>query len=148
MVVPVVLLCVDIATVYMGVTLNDSVCRDAARAASLGAPDGVTPGEPLRRAEAVVKKANRTDGALRLDPKVLVAEKITAPLPQPPYGGPVKGEVTVTTKVHVFPPFLLSTFSSGQGLEFSTDQTFSYTWAMASTAKMAVPSAGDTSNTF
>ena len=149
-VIPIVLLCIDVATICMGVTLNDSVCRDAARAASLGAPNGITPGEPQRRAEGVVNKANKTTGAIRLDPAVTVTENIVS-LPLTNFGGPVKGEVTVFTTVHVFPPFLLSTFvgAMDKGIDFKTSQTFSYTWAKASTATMEAPPAGNgTGKTF
>lgn len=147
-VIPVILLIIDCATIYMGVQLNDNVCRDAARAASLGAPNGITPGEPQRRAEGVVRKANKTGGAIRLDNNVIVTEQITGALPQPPFGGPVNGQVTVQTTVHVFPPFLISLFTGPQGVDFTTNQTFSYTWSMASTATMQAPTGGNTGKTF
>lgn len=142
-VIPVVLLCIDIATIYLGVELNSSVCRDAARAASLGAPDAINNGEPKRRAEGVVRKANKTDGAVRLDPNVQVTENINqGNLPVAPFGGPVEGDVTVETTVHVYPPFLLSCFAQQGGLKFTTNQTFAYTWMMANTSTAPGQTAG------
>ena len=142
-VIPVILLIIDCATIYMGVQLNDSVCRDAARAASIGAPDAITSGEPQRRAEGVVRKANKTAGAIRLDNAVQVSEQMSGDLPTPPYGGPVKGEVTVATTVHVFPPFLISLFTGPSGVDFRAQESMPYTWSMASTATMQTPSAGN-----
>jgi len=134
-VIPVVLLCIDIATIYLGVELNSTVCRDAARAASLGAPDAITSGEPKRRAEGVVRKANKTAGAVRLDPNVQVSENVNqANLPTAPFGGPIEGDVTVETSVHIYPPFLLSCIAHQSGLKFTTNQTFAYTWTMANTS--------------
>ncbi len=129
----------------MGVALNDSVCRDAARAASLGPPDAINSGEPQRRAEAVVQKANKTTGAIRLDPNVTIKETLTGALPQAPYGGPVNGDVAVTTKVAVYPPFLLAAClnSPGGAVTFTARQTFNYTWSMASTAQMQAPTPGN-----
>lgn len=142
-VIPVILLIIDCATIYMGVQMNDSVCRDAARAASIGAPEAITAGEPQRRAEGVVRKANKTAGAIRLDDTVKVTEQITGDLPTAPYGGPVKGEVTVVTTVHVFPPFLISLFAGPGGVDFKAQESMPYTWSMASTATMQAPSAGN-----
>lgn len=143
-VIPVILLCIDLATLYMGASLNDNVCRDAARAASVGPPDGINPGEPQRRANGVVKKANQTAGAIRLDTNnIQVSENIIGKLPSAPYGGPVKGDVTVTTSVQVYPPFILSMIQGPGGITFTTSKTFSYTWAMASTATLTNPQAGN-----
>ncbi len=139
-VIPIILLIIDCATIYMGVSLNDTVCRDAARAASLGPPDGIKSGEPKRRAEAVVQKANKTTGSIQLEPTVKVTENIVGSLPQAPYGGPVKGDVTISTSVKVYPPFLLSLFAGPHGVDFTTEKNFSYTWTMASTANMQDPS--------
>lgn len=141
-VIPVLLLIIDCATLYMGSSLNDTVCRDAARAASLGAPDAIKSGEPKRRAEAVVQKANRTEGSIRLDKNVEVSESLEGELPKEPYGGPVKGQVTVATTVHVFPPFLLSLFTGPHGVDFRNEHHFAYTWAMANTATMQAPGSG------
>ena len=138
-VIPVILVGIDLATLYMGVNLNDTVCRDAARAASVGAPDAITSGEPLRRAQGVVSRANATAGAIRMDPSsVKVTESINS-LPKAPYGGPVNGQVTVTTSVNVYPPFLLSLMSQGQPQTFTTNKTFAYTWSMQSTATLTAP---------
>jgi Flp pilus assembly protein TadG len=141
--IPVVLVCIDLATIYMGVNLNDNVCRDAARAASVGPPDGIpgiADGESLRRAQGVVSRANATTGAVRLLPaSVKVTENVVL-LPSAPYGGPVNGTVTVSTAVMVYPPFLLSLMNKGEGQKFTTAKTFAYTWQMQSSATLTTPS--------
>src|SRR6185369_15349684 len=98
-IIPIVLTCFDIGTIIIGVNLNNTVCRDAARAASTGAPDAVDAGRPRARAEAVVKRVYKTEGAVRLRPVVECSETVREPLPKPPFGGPVDGEVTVKTTV-------------------------------------------------
>jgi hypothetical protein len=147
-VIPVVLLIIDCATLYLGASMNDTICRDAARAASLGPPDSISPGEPKRRAEGVVRKANKTAGAIRLDPDVTVTEDIKQ-VPDAQYGGPVKGTVTVDTTVHVFPPFLLLAFlnATDKGIDFTTNQTYAYTWNRPSTATADPASKGNTDGT-
>lgn len=143
-VIPIILLIIDCATLYMGVSLNDTVCRDAARAASMGPPNGIKDGEPKHRAETVVQRANRTTGSIRLDPNVELNEKIVGSLPSEPYGGPVNGEVSVATTVHVFPPFLISLFTGPHGVDFRTEHHFAYTWSMANTATLEQPSGSKT----
>lgn len=155
-IIPVVLVCIDLATLYMGVNLNDTVCRDAARAASVGPPNGINLtaaqyppngialGEATRRVQGVISRANATTGAVQLDPSsVLVNENIVS-LPTVPFGGPVNGQVTVTTSVKVWPPFLLSLMSQGQPQVFTTNKTFKYTWAMQSTTTLVPPSSAGT----
>lgn len=132
-IIPVVLTCFDIGTLIVGVSLNNSVCRDAARAASTGAPDAIDHGRPQARAEAVVKRVYKTEGAVRLRPQVQFSETVREPKPKPPFGGPVDGEVTITTTVDIYPPFLVSAIVGAGGMPFSTSQTFPYTWVMPST---------------
>lgn len=127
--VPIVLILIDIGTICIGVTMNDSVCREAARAASIGPPNGITSGEPKRRAELVVAK-HIGAGAVKMDPTVTCTENMTGALPAAPYGGPVDGEVTVETTCNVFPPFLVSVVVGAGGIQFRARQTFPYTWIM------------------
>jgi hypothetical protein len=131
--IPIVLSLIDIAVFVMGVSLNDSVCRDATRAAASGPPDKIAHGQPKQRAEMVVKRSYKTEGAIRLSPDVDIRENIREPLPSEPYGGPVDGEVTVSTTVNVHPPFLVSVFCGSSGITFKSEQTFPYTWVMPST---------------
>lgn len=131
-IIPIVLICFDVGTLIIGVSLNNTVCRDAARAASTGAPNAVDPGRPRARAEAVVKRVCKTEGAVRLRPQVEFSEQVRPPLPKPPFGGPVDGEVTITTTVDIYPPFLVSAVVGKGGMPFSTTQTFPYTWVMPS----------------
>lgn len=126
--IPIVLILIDIGTIVIGVTMNDSVCREAARAASIGPPNGVTPGEPKRRAELVVAK-HIGAGAVKMTPTVTVTENVTS-LPNAQYGGPVDGEVTIETTCNVFPPFLVSVVVGPGGVQFRARQTFPYTWIM------------------
>jgi len=140
-VIPVVLFCVDVGTLYLGVSVNSTACRDAARAASTGKPGVMTSGthtlnsgtQPYDRALAVLKKGFKTAGAVRLSDDITVTETLRSPIPSAPYGGPIDGEVTVLSKITVAPPFLISAVV-GKGVEFQTSQTFPYTYQLPNTA--------------
>lgn len=127
--IPIVLILIDIGTIMIGVNMNDSVCREAARAASIGPPDQIQSGEPKKRAELVVAK-HIGAGAVKMVPTVVMTESLNPPLPQAPYGGPVDGEVTIETTCNVFPPFLVSAVVGPGGVQFRARQTFPYTWIM------------------
>lgn len=135
-IVPVVLFCIDVATLFMGAQLNASACREAARAASNGPPSAVVAGEPQRRAETVVRRVFKTGGAVRLQPDIQCTETVRQ-LPDPNFGGPALGEVTVQTKVHVYPPFLISTVVGPGGVTLTSEHTFPITWAKGSGSTLA-----------
>ncbi len=129
-IIPVVLVLIDLTTIVLGVNMNNGICRDAARAASSGPPDKIQAGQPKQRAEAVVRKTAKPGGAVRVDNNVVITETVREPVPTQPFGGPVDGEVTVQTTVHIYPPFIVSAVVGSGGMDFTTSQTFPYTWVM------------------
>ncbi len=144
--VPLILLAIDMVTVYTGYSLNSRICRDAARAASSGPPNALSAGSPKQRAdevirdvynEATVKKYNVL-GTVRLHPDCIVFDQLTGPVPDKTLGGPIDGLVTVETTVDVIPPFLIKQFVGPNGIPMSARQTFPYTYIVPgvnSTAK-------------
>ena len=114
--IPITLLCFDLSTLCLGANLNDTVCRDAARCASVGPPDAITSGEPLRRAKDVATRTNRLSGAVRLDLNSIAVSEVITNMPSAAFGGAVDGQVTVTTSVHVYPLFLLSRLAGQEGI--------------------------------
>lgn len=141
-VIPVVLFCVDVGTLFLGVSVNSTACRDAARAASTGKPGVMSSGtrdlssgtQPYDRAIAVLKKGFKTSGAVQLSDDIKVTETLRSPVPTAPFGGPVDGEVTVLSKITVAPPFLISAVVGPGGVQFQTSQTFPYTYQLPGTA--------------
>jgi hypothetical protein len=140
-IIPVILFCVDVGTLFLGVSVNSTACRDAARAASTGKPGVMTSGthtlnsgtQPYDRALAVLKKGFSTGGAVRLSDNITVTETLRSPIPTAPFGGPVDGEVTVLSKITVAPPFLISAVVGKEGVTFQTSQTFPYTYQLPNT---------------
>jgi hypothetical protein len=134
--VPLILLAIDLFTVYNGCSLNDRICRDAARAASSGPPNALDAGSPKQRAdgvirdvynEATVRKYNVL-GTVHLHPDCVVTEQLSAPIPDKSLGGPIDGQITVETTVDVIPPFIIKGFVGPNGISLSTHQTFPYTY--------------------
>lgn len=139
--IPLILLAIDLVTLYNGYSLNNRICRDAARAASSGPPNALSAGSPKQRAdgvirdvynEATVKKYNVL-GTVRLHPDCVVTEQLTAPIPDTSLGGPIDGQVTVDTTVDVIPPFLIKGFVGPNGISLTARQTFPYTYIVPST---------------
>lgn len=130
--IPLVLFCIDASTVYMGQSLNSTVCRDAARAAANGPPSSICPTlTPKQRAEVVVRRTQKTEGAIRLNPEVACTENVTR-VPTMPFGGMVEGTVTVQTSVDVYPPFIIKYCVPSGAVKLSASQTYPFTWVMAS----------------
>lgn len=138
--VPIILLLIDCAIIMIGVSTNEALCRDAARAASSG-PPGIlvsgnhavsTGGLPYKRALAVVKDIYKLGGMVKVKETLQVKEDLREPLPQNPQGGPVIGQVTVETTVDVSPPFLIRIFVENGIYEFKNTQSYPYTYVMPS----------------
>lgn len=128
--IPIALFAIDGVTLFMGASLNSQVCRDAARAAANGPPTVMSPTlTPRQRAEAVVRRTQKNEGAVRLQPDVVCRESVTR-VPTPPWGGIVEGTVTVTTAVDVYPPFLLK--CTMPRVTLRNEQTFPFTYVLAS----------------
>lgn len=122
--IPIVLTLFDLGCIISGVLVNDTICRDVARAVSEG-----DPATAKQRAEQLVAQANKKNGAV-VSNYVLVGDPVNADLvvPAPEVGGLVKGTVTVRTRVDVRPPFLVGVVYGGEGLKFDSQQTFPYTF--------------------
>lgn len=133
--IPIVLVVFDLAVIVIGVQINDSTCREAARVAASGNPNDAT-----ARAKAVVARANqRAAGMLSnftlIEPVTLSPANLLTQMAQlQPYGGPVSGQVTVQTEVDV-KPFVVQYAYSGQSpLKFRSQQTFPFTFVVPNTA--------------
>jgi Flp pilus assembly protein TadG len=139
--VPLILLAIDLVTVYSGYSLNSRVCRDAARAASSGPPNALAAGSPKQRADGVIRdvynevtvKKYNVLGTVHLHPDCVVTDQLTAPIPDSSLGGPIDGQVTVETTVDVIPPFLIKEFVGPKGISLTASQTFPYTYIVPST---------------
>lgn len=114
-VIPIILIIVDLVIIAIGASINDSVCKDAARAAASGPPaDNAkavdrrvrSSGSPYERALKVVKSVYNTNIPAKVREKLLVTETVRD-VPPPPAGGAVDGEVSVQTTVDIYPPFII-----------------------------------------
>jgi Flp pilus assembly protein TadG len=137
--VPLILLVIDLAFMYEGASQNKTICREAARAAASGPPNAVSPGTPQKRADAVAQPYQHTTGPFRFATNCVVKENVLQPLPEAPYGGPVAGEVTVETTVHVSPPFIVRLICESKDIRFVASETFPYTYTMPSTMPSTMP---------
>lgn len=135
----VVIILVDLGLLIYGVSLNDSVCRDAARKSASGNPI-----QAESRALLLIEQVNSRNGMnssmvshFRLVPPVKI--EITS---QPKLrrssendelvnpGGLVTGSVTVTTQVEVKPFALQFVLGGNTPLKFQSRQTFPITYVM------------------
>jgi hypothetical protein len=107
--------------------LNDNLCREAARCASIGPPNAVRKGAPQKSAQDLVASMSQANQYITISPKVQVSENLLEPIPQLPFGGPVDGSVTVTTTVNVQFPLLPRL---PQILSWQSRSTVPYTWVM------------------
>jgi Flp pilus assembly protein TadG len=130
----IVLLLFDLTILLEAVNMNNSICREAARAAASGAPDALSHGAPLQRAEAIVQKYAKDSGMMRFRPVCVVKENLSLPLPTPPLGGAVVGQVTVETVVNIELPFNPWPLPH-EGYSFTARQTYPYTYTVAATVK-------------
>lgn len=131
-IIPIVLFGLDVACLFMGQSMNASICRDAARAAAAGPPSSISPQlTPKQRAEAVVRRTQKAEGAIRVNSEVQCSEAVTR-TPTMPFGGIVEGTVTVQTSVDVYPPFILKNIVNKGAVKLTTSQTFPFTFVMAS----------------
>ena len=107
--------------------LNDNLCRQAARCASIGPPDAVCKGAPAKSVGQLLASLSRENPFITISPKVFVSETVQQPIPRQPYGGPIDGSVTVITTVNVHLP-LLSQLQ--QKVSWQSRSTVPYTWVM------------------
>jgi len=131
--IPVILTLIDLAVLVISVTVNDTVCRDAARACAAGPP-----AQAVQRAQAVVSKNYKPGGAIT---SLTVADadvtRNNVDMRVPPFGGPVPTStpgsppsVTVTTHMKVRPPFLTQVVAANNGgqFDFASSATYTYTY--------------------
>ncbi|MDZ4837449.1 MAG: hypothetical protein SGJ27_26990 [Candidatus Melainabacteria bacterium] len=116
--VPIVLAGIDLGFIALGSTINDNVCRDAARAAGSGPSAESLPSpahkvqpnsSPYQRAVAVIRKHSPTDLPMKVMENPEVIETVRD-VPPAPMGGAVDGDISVKTTVRITPPFLLKSF--------------------------------------
>ncbi len=134
--VPVALLIIDCVVLAIGASQNDSVCRDAARAAASGPPGDMSTGNnrsvasgspPYKRAQSVIKRVWNSGVPAKVRDELTVLETIRD-VPPPELGGPVDGEVSVLTVVDVYPPFIVSAFVGPAGMSFRSRHSVPYTY--------------------
>jgi len=131
--IPIVLVIFDLAVIVIGVQINDSTCREAARVAASGDPT-----DAQARAAAVVARANqRAQGMLSNFVLVNVNNTVTAAQMQAlqPYGGPVQGTVTVQTEVDIRPFVVQFAYSGKSPLTFLSQQSFPFTYVVPNNAQ-------------
>lgn len=121
-IIPIALLVLDGVFVFVGASLNDFVCRDAARAAAAGAPSTLSTtrlrrvartAPPSNRASAVIKNVYYSGLPMKVRDFVDMTETVRD-VPPADQGGAVDGEVTVITTIDIYPPFHVSWIGNGR----------------------------------
>ncbi len=138
---PVLLAAIDGGTILIGAAINDSTCRDAARAAASGPPGDQATGTravmsdkaPYKRAVAVIKNVYHTDLPMRIRDALEVNETIKDYPPANLGGGSLDGEVSVQTVIDVYPPFLIHLLIGEEGLSLKTKHIVPYTYTISAT---------------
>lgn len=138
--VPLLLSAIDMSYIALGASINDNVCRDAARAAASGEPQmqnparhAVNTGQPYDRAVAIIKTHNPTCLPIKVDDRPEVFETVRD-IPPRTMGGAVDGEVEVKTKVLIVPPFVLRAFVPG-GVKLTAVHSIPYTFSVRQSIK-------------
>lgn len=142
--IPIVLVIFDLAVIVIGVQINDSTCREAARVAASGDPN-----QAYDRANAVVQRANaRAAGmlsnfSLKKSDVTFAPSAPNDPISQvtslAPYGGPVQGTVSVRTTVQIRPFVVQFAYNGQSPLTFQSSQTFPFTYVVPNTATPTGP---------
>lgn len=136
-VVPIVLTLIDCVMIVIGVSINDSVCRDAARAAASGEPAKLEtctsrpagPGTaPYQRVLAVINSVWISNLPMKLSQEPVIKETLKDVPPQE-LGGAIDGEVSVQTTMHVYPPFLVGA-CVGDKLNFQSTHVVNFTYVV------------------
>jgi Flp pilus assembly protein TadG len=139
--VPIVLSVIDLGYIALGAQMNDTVARDAARAAAEGPPAG-TPGEsnkvlkssdqPYKRAEEVVENFYCTNIPAKVREVLNVTESLVD-LPPNTQGGAVDGQIAVETTVDIYPPFLIGGLIDGHKITLAARHNLPYTYVVPMT---------------
>ncbi|HMY03648.1 MAG TPA: hypothetical protein PKA48_09850 [Candidatus Obscuribacter sp.] len=131
--VPIVLVLFDLAVIVLGVQINDSTCREAARVASIGDPTDCD-----KRARAVVARANAQGSSMLSNFQMFSCTSTVTPAQvnamKLNFGGPVSGTVTVVTRVDIHPFVVHYAYSGGAPITFQATQTYPFTYVVPNTA--------------
>lgn len=135
--VPLILSCIDMGFIAAGATINDQVCRDAARAAASGPPSQEFPAtmrkvqpnqSPFLRALSVIKSHNPSDFPAKVQETPDVTKNVID-VPPAEVGGAVDGDVIVKTTVRIDPPFILHTLCPN-GFDLSSKHLVPFTYVV------------------
>lgn len=120
-IIPIILCLVDLSIIAQSSFKNDSICREACRAAAAGDPK-----DCQKNAEQEISKYNTAGGFTRFS---LAGSPTTQNLELPASGhGLVRGTVSVKTSASVHAPFIIGFFSPNFTLQ--TEQSFPFTYTM------------------
>lgn len=123
--IPILLMFIDCGFLVLGATLNDSICRNAARAASSG-----DPADADRRIESVLARSRSQNGPIR-NVRVAAGYPINEGVNNNNIG-PVGGQITVRTTMDVQLPAPIQFINISQ-VTLSAQQTFPYTFVRRGT---------------
>lgn len=132
--VPIVLTAIDLGILAIGAAINDSICRDAARAAASGPPSEFSLGDsrnltpdkaPYQRALSVATKLYSTNFPAKIR-NTLVAVETVRDIPPNSTGGAIDGDVAITTTIDIYPPFLVGAIMGGVSLSSSHKVPITY----------------------
>lgn len=132
--VPVALTVVDLGILAIGAAINDSICRDAARAAASGPPSEFTLGNsrnltpdkaPYKRALSVATKLYSTNFPAKVRNTLLAVETVRD-IPPSSTGGAIDGDVAISTTIDIYPPFLVGAVMGGISLSSSHKVPITY----------------------
>lgn len=136
--IPIILAGMDLGFIAIGATINDAVCREAARAAASGPPADTQVGydrkvsgnqAPYRRVIEVIRQQYK-GFAIPVSPEL--TETVTY-YPLPEAGGAVEGNIAVKTTAYVIPPFILKFFNGSRGFHMTSLHQVPYTYVLMPT---------------
>ena len=136
---PLILISIDLLSVCVGLAINDSTCRDAARAAAAGPPGDQTIGTrtvnsaktPYIRAKAVVKNVYQSNLPMKIRDTLQVVETVKDYPPADRGGGSLDGEVSVETTIDIYPPFFVHALVGPSGVTLKTKHVVPFTYTIA-----------------
>lgn len=135
---PALLVLLDCIFIGIGAAINDTVARDAARAAASG-PPGVNmisnnrvvlvAETPYQRAVAVSKRIYGTNLPMKVRDTLKVRESIND-IPPASMGGAVEGEMSVETTIDIYPPFLVGAIVGPSGIALKSKHIVPVTYVV------------------
>lgn len=137
-IIPVVLIVIDCGMLAVAAGLNDSVCREAARAAASGPPGESTVAEnrsvgvgkePVERALSVIRRIYITNLPMKIRETITTLESVRG-VPPVGVGGAIDGEVSVQTVIDIYPPFLVGAVIGRSGIALKSKHTVPFTYVV------------------